>query len=172
MNTEYGNRLRTARTHAKLTQVQLSEKTGIPQSTISTAERLGRGSAETTSYALACGVSALWLATGHGGMLDGMASDTQTPLTDGEQHTIQDRAANYKVTTKTGGCLRQINELLIGLHPTLMQPGRDVLERWAKGEIETDSAASTLDALSHVSKSLNHDTRRATDSANPRQSAA
>lgn len=68
MTTEYGKRLKTARKHAKLTQMQLSEKTGIPQSTISTAENLGNGSADTTIYATACGVNAHWLATGEGEM--------------------------------------------------------------------------------------------------------
>lgn len=73
MATEYGKRLKQARKHAKLTQVALFEKTGIPQSTISTAEREGQGSRETAVYADACGVNALWLASGKGGMLDGVA---------------------------------------------------------------------------------------------------
>lgn len=66
MATEYGSRLREARKDAKLTQEGLSKKTGIPQSTISTAERDGNGSAETPVYAQACGVNALWLAKGLG----------------------------------------------------------------------------------------------------------
>jgi len=69
MATEYGSRLRAARKHAQLTQMGLSEKTGVPQSTISTAERLGHGSAETPIYAKACGVDSHWLATGDGEML-------------------------------------------------------------------------------------------------------
>lgn len=68
MATEYGKRLKAARKHAKLTQIQLSEKTGIPQSTISTAENFGHGSADTTTYATACGVNSHWLATGEGEM--------------------------------------------------------------------------------------------------------
>lgn len=71
MSTEYGKRLRAARKFAGLTQEQLRDKTGIAQSTISSAERDGNGSAETPVYAKACGVSALWLATGEGNMLDG-----------------------------------------------------------------------------------------------------
>lgn len=51
MTTDYGKRLRAARKHAELKQVELSKLTGIPQSTISTAERLGNGSAETPIYA-------------------------------------------------------------------------------------------------------------------------
>jgi transcriptional regulator with XRE-family HTH domain len=69
MATSYGNRLRQARKHADLTQEELSKKTGIPQSTISTAERMGNGSAETVTYAMACGVNPAWLATGEGEML-------------------------------------------------------------------------------------------------------
>lgn len=69
MATEYGTRLRAARKHAGLTQIQLSEATNIPQSTISTAEREGHGSADTPVYAKATGVDAHWLATGEGTML-------------------------------------------------------------------------------------------------------
>ncbi len=68
MATEYGSRLKKARTGAGMTQAQLSTKTGIAQSTISTAERQGNGSGETPVYAQACGVDALWLATGEGEM--------------------------------------------------------------------------------------------------------
>ena len=68
MSSDYGRRLREARTHARLTQEKLSAKTGIPQTTISTAERNGQGSSDTT-YAKACGVDAHWLATGEGDML-------------------------------------------------------------------------------------------------------
>lgn len=67
--TEYGLRLKTARKHAGLTQTELAEITGIPQSTISTAERMGNGSRETPVYAKACGVDAHWLATGQGTMV-------------------------------------------------------------------------------------------------------
>lgn len=69
MATEYGMRLRAARKHANLTQVKLSELTGIAQSTILTAEREGHGSSDTPVYAKVCGVDAHWLATGTGDML-------------------------------------------------------------------------------------------------------
>lgn len=68
MATDYGKRLRQARISAKLTQEQASALAGIPQSTISTAERLGHGSSETPVYARVYGVSALWLAKGEGEM--------------------------------------------------------------------------------------------------------
>ena len=70
MATDYGKRLRTARDHAGFTQTVLSKKTGIAQSTISTAEREGHGSSDTPVYARACGVNTWWLTTGQGNMLD------------------------------------------------------------------------------------------------------
>ncbi|REG69357.1 phage repressor protein C with HTH and peptisase S24 domain [Paracidovorax citrulli] len=76
MATEYGSRLRAARNHAGLSQVELSKITGIAQSTISTAERTGNGSADTPVYARACGVDAHWLATGEGQMLSQPATPT------------------------------------------------------------------------------------------------
>lgn len=69
MATEYGLRLRSARKHAGMTQVQASKASGIPQSTISTAEREGHGSADTPVFAKMYGVDSHWLATGEGEML-------------------------------------------------------------------------------------------------------
>lgn len=66
MVTAYGKRLKLARKLAGLTQVELSKATGIPQSTISSAEVGGAGSAETPAIAAACAVDALWLAEGQG----------------------------------------------------------------------------------------------------------
>lgn len=63
MATEYGKRLKKARKDAGLTQAELCKKTGIAQSTISTAEREGQGSNDVL-YALATGVDPLWLSTG------------------------------------------------------------------------------------------------------------
>ena len=68
MTTEYGKRLRAARVYAKLTQQGLAAKTGISQSTISTAERENQGSSDTSVFAKACRVDAHWLATGEGSM--------------------------------------------------------------------------------------------------------
>lgn len=70
MSTEFGKRLRAARNHANLTQKGAAKLTGIAQSTISTAEREGESSTEVTTYALAYGVNAHWLATGQGSMLE------------------------------------------------------------------------------------------------------
>ena len=80
MPTEYGSRLRKARKHAKLTQQGLGKITGIAQSTISTAEREGNGSADTPVYAKACGVDVNWLATGKGEMLPTIDQWTQLAI--------------------------------------------------------------------------------------------
>lgn len=70
MATEYGERLKRARAYAgNISQTELSRRTGIPQSTIGSAEAKGHGSADTPKYAAACGVSAIWLATGEGSMV-------------------------------------------------------------------------------------------------------
>ena len=144
MTTEYGKRLNAARKHAGLTQMQLSAKTRIPQSTISSAERLGNGSSETAFYAQACGVDVFWLATGQGDML-GISHNNAVTM------TAKEHAGMYQVAH---GQLRNVERLLAGLHPTVAQSGRDVLVRWAKGELDTESAGNTLDALAHVSQSL------------------
>lgn len=70
MTTEFGKRLKTARKHAKLTQVQLAKAAGIGQSTLAELEKSGFGSARVVSLAEACGVSATWLATGEGDMVE------------------------------------------------------------------------------------------------------
>nr|WP_280140202.1 XRE family transcriptional regulator [Azotobacter beijerinckii] len=65
----FGQRLRAARKFAGLTQVQLAAAVGMDQTTISDLERGKSGSSSfCASIAAACGVSALWLETGDGGM--------------------------------------------------------------------------------------------------------
>ncbi len=76
MSTDFGKRLRAARKHAGLTQVEAAEKVGTTQSTISSAERGAYSSRETVKYAIVYGVSATWLATGEGEMLAHSVHDT------------------------------------------------------------------------------------------------
>lgn len=66
-----GNRVRKARKHAKLTQVQLAKKLKTSQGTISDIEN-GRNKESSYLYAIASstGVSAEWLINGVGEMLD------------------------------------------------------------------------------------------------------
>lgn len=79
MNTksrsEYGQRLYTARKQAGLTQTALAKAAGMSQSTYQEAETTGARSTYTSQLAAACGVSAQWLATGAGSMLDGTGND-------------------------------------------------------------------------------------------------
>lgn len=68
---EFKDRIKTARKHAKLTQVQLAERVGIDQSVISSLERgKHRGSTHTLAIAYALDVSPRWLTTGEGDMAE------------------------------------------------------------------------------------------------------
>jgi len=67
---EYKDRVKAARKHARLTQVELAKLVGIDQASISDLERGRSGrSSYNASIAKACGVSALWLEKGSGEML-------------------------------------------------------------------------------------------------------
>ena len=67
MNTGFGARLRSARKAAGLSQLQLEEKCGVNQGSISKIERGDQEeSVHTPKLAAALGVEALWLATGEG----------------------------------------------------------------------------------------------------------
>lgn len=69
---KYGERLRTARNHAKLTQQQLADKINnvCTQENISKLERSdATGSEFTAQFAEACGVRAMWLAEEIGEMI-------------------------------------------------------------------------------------------------------
>lgn len=75
---KFGQRLKAARKYAGLTQIQLGERVGMDQTTISKAERgKNQSSAFCASIARACGVNSYWLETGQGKMLpDGPAEPT------------------------------------------------------------------------------------------------
>lgn len=68
---KYGERLKAARKHAKLTQAGLAEAAGVGgQRNVSKLESGdAEGSEFTAQYAMACGVDSYWLATGNGSML-------------------------------------------------------------------------------------------------------
>lgn len=72
MATEFGKRILAALEHAGLTQMKLQARTGISQSTLSTAINKGNGSPRTASIAKCCGVDAYWLETGEGQMISGV----------------------------------------------------------------------------------------------------
>lgn len=61
------DRIKEARKDAKLTQIELADRSGVKQSTISDLERgVSRGTTSLAQLASALGVSALWLETGKG----------------------------------------------------------------------------------------------------------
>lgn len=68
--SEFGERLFQARMRAKLTQPELAADVGMAQGTLGEAESKGRSSGYTVRIARRCGVSALWLESGDGSMLD------------------------------------------------------------------------------------------------------
>jgi transcriptional regulator with XRE-family HTH domain len=68
--TPFGERLYKARTHAKLSQPQLSRLAGVSQGNIGELEWKGDGSMAVVRLAMACGVRPEWLAEGDGEMID------------------------------------------------------------------------------------------------------
>lgn len=74
MSIDFGQRLKSARNLARLTQKQLGRQAGMGQSTIADLERAGRGTSKTATLASICGVSALWLECGKGPMSAGAAT--------------------------------------------------------------------------------------------------
>jgi transcriptional regulator with XRE-family HTH domain len=66
----FGARLKQAREKAGLTQPQLAQAVGMSQSTLAEAEGVGHASSFTVRIAQHCGISALWLESGEGDMLD------------------------------------------------------------------------------------------------------
>ena len=70
---KYGERLVRARKHKALTQVELAERSGASQQTISYLENgEATGSEFTVQFAEACGVRPEWLAMEKGDMVDGI----------------------------------------------------------------------------------------------------
>ena len=65
-----GDRIKTSREFAKLTQIELAKKSSLPQQTISKLELgLQEETAGIVRIALACGVDPIWLDTGLGVMV-------------------------------------------------------------------------------------------------------
>lgn len=146
MATEYGSRLKKARNHAGLTQVELSKKTGIPQSTISTAERIGNGSGETPVYAQACGVDALWLATGNGEMLPPPAQlpvPTQNKAT--STTSVEDGAINSGATL--GQTLDRLGQLLEKADAKTRNDVAALLLRYAQDPAQGKRLAQAIEIL-------------------------
>lgn len=75
-NMTLGQRLKASRKYAKLTQIQLQDKSGVPQQTISNIElEIQDKSTDIVPLAMACGVRPEWLAIESGEMVDGLYID-------------------------------------------------------------------------------------------------
>lgn len=74
---ELKDRIKAARKHANLSQVQLAQAAGVTQTSISDLERgKSRATSFATQIASACGVNPSWLAEGQGEMLAGRLAGT------------------------------------------------------------------------------------------------
>lgn len=142
MATEYGLRLRAARKHAQMTQVEASKASGIPQSTISTSERESHGSSETPVFAKLYGVDAHWLATGEGKMLP----------TGGrvEPSNIVALPPSRRIVDT----LDELQAVVGQLSPLLQDAGRSVLHKWMDGQVSAAEAAAALEGLLQASAGL------------------
>jgi len=78
----YGERVRQARIHKGLTQVELAAKIGATAAAVSRMEVIDKcqGSRFTCRIATACGVDPLWLETGAGAMISETYSTTDPRL--------------------------------------------------------------------------------------------
>ena len=86
VRTAFGERVKKARLHAKLTQHALAKALGTAQSTIAEMEWTAESSGYTAQISDACKVSASWLATGRGTML---SAQEQAP------HYTQEPSSHY-----------------------------------------------------------------------------
>ena len=130
-----------ARKNAKLTQAELSKKTGIPQSTISTAEREGHGSGETPVYARACGVNVMWLAKGNGEMLD---FEPNQPLASG---FIAHSAIDIHSIRQGQPAAHEVVEALVALMSAIEPGRRDSVATLASGLARNPSDTLLADLL-------------------------
>ena len=95
MSTEYGIRLKLAMEKSGLDQKALVKKTGLRQSSVSSAINRASGSSDTTTYARACGVDAHWLATGEGEMAPVQTPSTAAPAAVASLEQITEALAGY-----------------------------------------------------------------------------
>lgn len=101
--TPFGERLRTARLRANLSQEDLAKVVGIAQSTIAAAENTGQGTTKIVPIAKALGVRAEWLADGTGEMVD---PGLEPPAA--ARRVASEKVAHYLVGTPAGTDYRTI----------------------------------------------------------------
>lgn len=97
MKLQLGERLRMAREHARITQAQLEERSGIKQATISKIERgESENSTFTVRLAVACGVRPEWLDMEEGPMLGIKGYTTSDPKLIAMCRIMEDKAEYVK----------------------------------------------------------------------------
>lgn len=114
---EYKDRLKAARRHARLTQAQLAERTGLNQTSISDLER-GKSVSSSFSYqiASACGINPRWLVLGVGGMLDPQGVADPPSEYDAPSEDEYALIPQYDARAAAGdGCLNEHVEIKGGL---------------------------------------------------------
>lgn len=126
----FGERLRQARKHAKLSQVKLGQLVGIAQGSLSELEKVGLSSTYTVQIAQACRVSPTWLATGEGDMLEHVTNI----------HQVGDAAAS------------QSNVLLVGLNKSVPRIAWNEIQGYVKGMFKPPSERYEVVSARHVTE--------------------
>jgi phage repressor protein C with HTH and peptisase S24 domain len=135
MATEYGQRLLTAMAHAGINQKELVKRTGLSQSTVSSAINRAKGSTDTPAYAAACGVSALWLATGQG------TPDT-SKIVDLGNFRGKNKPDEFVIPQfETGGAMG--GGLLLRDQPGVIK-GWSVNQEWVQKNVKSHTGAANL----------------------------
>lgn len=147
MATEYGLRLRAARKHAKMTQIEASKASGIPQSTISTSERESHGSSETPVYAKLYGVDAHWLATGEGEMVPTPTAREVPSVT----------ALPALGLRGIAGALTEAQAVMDSLPPLLQVAAKAVMRQWLDGQASLTDVITTIEGMQQLSAGLTPD---------------
>ena len=139
MSTDFGKRIKAARKHADLTQVELSKAIGIKQSSLSHLESTAFCSTHTTQIAKACKVDPNWLATGEGEMLQRTTPDQAVPTTPSVS------AASTKMSL--GQTLARLGQELGRASPQTRAAVADLLSRYAQNPAQGQSLAQAIEML-------------------------
>ena len=107
---------------AEINQKELVKRTGLAQSTVSSALNRSNGSSDTPAYAKACGVDPYWLATGDGEMAQ--SPSPTYPLVTASNKPLA-RMDSAGAATKTIATLEQITEALAGYLAGMDEDARD-----------------------------------------------
>lgn len=135
MSTDFGKRIKAARKHADLTQVELSKAIGIKQSSLSHLESTAFCSTHTTQIAKACKVDPNWLATGEGEMIPAAV----TALNEAVQTPFN--------APTVGNALANLGALLQKATPKTRAAVADLLSRYAQDPATGQSLAQAIEIL-------------------------